>query len=257
MPPCAPDAPPLRGKRQTVLLDPVATDHEQRAWLKNHDAVREMQRAQELQRAQEGLPRPWEARRSSHRGEIYYAHPGVDGGAPIRTYTRPRPVGATDANGWLKMQVHTAEAGSRAGAGSGSGTTPPPPPTPGEVPPWSAAPDWSQGDWGELEEPLEQSGDAAASEPCPYFGSEAGCSGSSCPFSHAEPNSVPLCPYQGSCLRTACCTKRHREWVGWEEAVCYYRRLGPYHASAEEHRSEVHRDHNLRVLHSIFGDFYL
>ena len=141
--------------------------------------------------------------------------------------------------------------------------TPPPPPPPPPPPLYRGVPDKADAaiaiaaaappQWSRVPRPLvplpmvelaEMSGGSTdeAAQLCPYFGSESGCFASfrgaephSCPYRHADPNSVPLCGaaegVRGAgkrCLRMAACNRRHRVWSGWQDAQCFYLRIGPY-----------------------------
>lgn len=81
---------------------------------------------------------------------------------------------------------------------------------------------------------------------CKFFGSARGCSNDSCPFSHANPNSVPPCSFKqrlGTCEKGDACTFRHVPWSSAEEARNHYaaREKGTVETSTKRFK-QLHRD---------------
>mmetsp|Transcript_12396 Transcript_12396/g.29540 ORF Transcript_12396/g.29540 Transcript_12396/m.29540 type:complete len:277 (-) Transcript_12396:4-834(-) len=77
---------------------------------------------------------------------------------------------------------------------------------------------------------------AALEAACKFFGSAKGCSKDVCPFSHANPNSVPFCAFlqRGQCDKGASCTFRHQQWSSAADAKNAYGSRDGSHGSLVE-----------------------
>lgn len=139
----------------------------------NRKFAREAEQKAELASAQQGLPQPWRAMRSQTTGRVYFSK------GDESQWIRPRALGSLDSQGYLAVSIFRPPT-----KGTDADTAPPPP--------WATPPNLTL-----AVPPLEYCADAydtCDAEPCPHFGSEAGCfhgQAGLCQFSHADPNSVP------------------------------------------------------------------
>ena len=254
---------PATGKRSTIMLDWSLSS---RAAPGASPTPRDVQRApvtapasssvaQELQaRLPSYLSQIWAVCISTTTGQPYYAH-RFD--RQVSTFERPRAVGPLTAQGWLAMRVSTgppegaplndqhfqvqhrlkeAELAGRCEAGL----------------PWADPPDER---YPVPEDALLDPIGLASAEgsACKYFGSERGCLSAlnargQCEHgTHAAPNAARWCDRGQGCLKKGGCNLRHRQWRSWQDAECFYRRVGPYTLeSSAETRA-------LRALHAAEG----